>query len=73
MESGHIVSYGPERHAAWRRLASFVDAIIKGAAASELPIELPQVVELAVNRRTASAIKLALPPTILARADGVIG
>jgi putative ABC transport system substrate-binding protein len=72
VEGGHILSYGPERHAAWRRLASFVDAILKGAPAGELPIELPQVVELAVNRRTATAMKLALPPTILARADRVI-
>ena len=72
VESGHMLSYGPERHAAWRRLASFVDAIIKGAAAGELPIELPQVVELAVNRRTAAAMKLTLPPTILARADRVV-
>jgi putative ABC transport system substrate-binding protein len=71
-ESGHLLSYGPERHAAWRRLAYFVDRIIKGARPGDLPIELPTVVELVVNRRTAAAMDLVLPPAILARADRVV-
>jgi len=71
-DSGHLASYGPERHAAWRRLASFVDRILKGARPADLPIELPTVVELVVNRRTASAMNLTLPPAILARADRVV-
>ena len=71
-ESGHLMSYGPERHAAWRRLASFVDKIVKGARPGDIPIELPTVIEMVVNRRTAAAMGLVLPPEILARADRVI-
>jgi len=70
--SGHLLSYGPERKAAWRRLANFVDRILKGARPADLPIELPTVVELTVNRRTANAMNFVLPPEILARADLVI-
>jgi putative ABC transport system substrate-binding protein len=71
-EAGHLVSYGPERHAVWRRLAYFVDRILKGARPGELPIELPSVMELALNRRTASAMNLSLPQSLLFRADRVI-
>jgi putative tryptophan/tyrosine transport system substrate-binding protein len=71
-DSGHLLSYGPERQAAWRRAADFVDRIIKGAHPSTLPIELPTVFELVVNRRTASAMNLTLPQAIIARADRVI-
>ena len=71
-ESGHLVSYGPERHAVWRRLAYFVDRIIKGTRPGDLPVELPSVMELAVNRRTATAMGLSLPQGVLFRADRVI-
>jgi putative ABC transport system substrate-binding protein len=71
-ESGHLLSYGPDRRAAWRRLAYFVDKIIKGARPADLPIELPTVLETVVNRRTATAMRLAVPPAILLRADRVI-
>jgi putative tryptophan/tyrosine transport system substrate-binding protein len=71
-ESGHLVTYGPERNAVWRRLAYFVDRIIRGARAAELAIELPSVMELAVNRRTAAAMGLTLPQGVLFRADRVI-
>lgn len=71
-DSGHLLSYGPERLAVWRRAADFVDRIIKGAHPSALPIELPTVFELVVNRRTASAMNLTLPQAIIARADRVI-
>ncbi|HVJ24380.1 MAG TPA: ABC transporter substrate binding protein, partial [Burkholderiales bacterium] len=71
-ESGHLVSYGPERNAVWRRLAYFVDRIIKGAKPGELPVELPSVMELAINRRTAAAMGLTLPQGVLFRADRVI-
>lgn len=70
-EAGHLLSYGPQRAAAWRRLPSFVDKILKGTPPGELPVELPTVIETAVNRHTAAAMKLALPATILARADKV--
>ena len=71
-ESGHLVSYGPERNAVWRRLAYFVDRIIKGTRPGDLPIELPSLMELAVNRRTAAAMGLTLPQGVLFRADRVI-
>ena len=71
-ESGHLVTYGPERHAVWRRLAYFVDRIIKGTRPGALPVELPSVMELAVNRRTATAMGLSLPQGVLFRADRVI-
>jgi len=70
-EAGHLLSYGPQRPAAWRRLTSFVDKILKGTPPAELPVELPTVIEMAVNRRTATAMKLALPATIVTRADQV--
>lgn len=71
-ESGHLLSYGPNRRAAWRRVAYFVDRIIKGASPADLPIELPMIIEMVVNRRTATAMNLVLPPTVLVRADRVI-
>lgn len=71
-ESGHLVSYGPERLAIWKRLAYFVDRVLRGGRTAELPIELPNIMELAVNRRTASAMKLAVPTALLLRADRVI-
>ena len=71
-ESGHLLSYGPERRAAWRRVAYFVDKILKGARPADLPIELPTVLETVINRRTATAMHLNVPPAILVRADRVI-
>ncbi|HVF63541.1 MAG TPA: ABC transporter substrate-binding protein [Casimicrobiaceae bacterium] len=71
-EAGHLLSYGPERHATWRRLTYFVDQIIKGTPPGRIPIELPTVVEMVVNRRTAHAMDLVLSPEILLRADRVI-
>jgi len=71
-EAGHVVSYGPERHAVWRRLAYFVDRIIKGTPPAALPIELPSVMELVVNRASAAAMGLTVPQTVLFRADRVI-
>lgn len=71
-ESGHLLSFGPERNAVWRRLAYFVDKILKGARAADLPIELPTTFELVVNRRTAAAMGLSLPQTLLLRASQVI-
>lgn len=71
-EAGHLLSYGPDRREAWRRLAYFVDKIVKGARPSDLPVELPTLFELAVNRRTAAALRLTLPQQLLARADRVL-
>jgi putative ABC transport system substrate-binding protein len=71
-DSGHLLSYGPERKAVWRRTADFVDRIIKGARPADLPIELPTVFELVVNRRTASEMGLALPQAMLVGADRIV-
>jgi putative ABC transport system substrate-binding protein len=71
-DSGHLLSYGPERLAAWRRLAQFVDKILRGARPADLPIELPTVFELVINLRTAKAMGLTVPPITLARADRVV-
>jgi putative tryptophan/tyrosine transport system substrate-binding protein len=71
-ESGHLMSYGPERLAVWKRLAYFVDRILRGARPADLPIELPSVMELAVNRRTAATMQLEIPTSILLRAERVI-
>lgn len=71
-QSGHLLTFGPERHAVWRRLATFTDRIIRGARPGELPIELPSKFELAVNVRTAAAMKLVIPQSILQRADQLI-
>lgn len=71
-DSGHLLSYGPERNAVWQRAAHFIDRIIKGARPADLPIELPTVFELVVNRRTASAMNITLPRSILVRAVRVV-
>jgi putative tryptophan/tyrosine transport system substrate-binding protein len=71
-DSGHVMSYGPERLAVWRRTAHFVDRIVKGAQPAAMPIELPTVFELVINRRSASAMGLVVPQQLLVRADRVI-
>jgi len=71
-DSGHVLSYGPERLAVWRRAAQFVDRIVKGARPSELPIELPTVFELVINRRSANAMDLVVPAQLMVLADRVI-
>ena len=71
-ESGHVMSYGPERKAVWRRAAHFVDRIVKGTAPSELPVELPTVFELVINRRSARAMSLVVPNPLVVLADRVI-
>jgi putative ABC transport system substrate-binding protein len=71
-ESGFLMSYGPNLRDSYRRLATFVDKILKGANPANLPIELPSVVEMVVNMRTAKALGLAIPRSVLLRADQVI-
>jgi len=67
-----VLSYGPERKAVWRRIAHFVDRIVKGARPSELPVELPTVFELVINRRSANAMNLVVPNQLVVLADRVI-
>jgi putative ABC transport system substrate-binding protein len=71
-QSGAVCTYGPRLTASYRRLAYYVDRILKGAKPSDLPIEQPTEFELIINQRSASALGLAIPPTLLARADEVI-
>jgi putative ABC transport system substrate-binding protein len=72
VQAGGLISYGPVQSDTFSRLAYFVDRIIRGAKPAELPVERPTRLELAVNQRTAQALGLTIPPTLLARADEVI-
>ena len=67
-----MLSYGPDRVDTFRRAASYVDRILRGAKPADLPVQLPVKYEMVVNRKTAKALGLAIPPSILLRADEVI-
>jgi putative ABC transport system substrate-binding protein len=71
-ESGALLSYGPNLFESTRRLAYFVDRIIKGAKPADLPVEQATKLELVINLRTAKALGLVVPPSLLAYADEVI-
>ena len=71
-ESGALITYGPRLAESYRRFAYFVDRILRGRPPEDLPIERPSVFELAVNLRTAAAIGVEIPLSLLARADLVI-
>jgi len=71
-EAGNLMTYGPVIHEAQVRLASFVDRILKGAKAAEMPVELPTKIELVFNLKTAKAIGVDVPAALLLRADHVI-
>jgi putative ABC transport system substrate-binding protein len=71
-ESGGLLTYGPNSKKIFRRLAGYVQKILAGAKPNELPIEQPTAFELVINLKTARAVGLVLPPTLLARADQVI-
>ena len=67
-----MLSYGPDVVDNWRRAATYVDRILRGEKPGNLPVQFPTKFEMVLNRKTATALGLAIPPSILLRATEVI-
>ena len=72
VRNGGLLSYGPDQVESFRRAASYVDRILRGEKPGDLPVQFPTKFEMVVNRKTATALGLAIPPSIMLRADEVI-
>ena len=72
VETGGLISYGPNLLVIERRAAEFVDKIFKGAKPADLPVEQPTKFEMLINMKTAKALSLSIPQSVMLRADQVI-